>query len=501
MRYLVNSREMKLYDTNTIEHFKMPSIVLMERAALAFVEELNRREVDLTRVLVVCGLGNNGGDGLAIARLLMLEGHSVDVVLPESAGKPSEQNRMQRKILEAYGVAIQNKMPERDDYTLVIDAIFGVGLSRAIEGSYADILTQLNSMKGKKAAVDIASGVSADNGNILGIAFRADITITFAYAKVGQLLWPGNEYSGEVVVKNIGIEEHSWLERKPAVAALEMSDMAELLPVRRSHSNKGTYGKLLIIAGSVNMAGAAVLSARAAYAAGCGLVRVFTPEENRVVIQTAVPEAVLNTYSSKRMDIEALTESIKWADVIVCGPGIGTAETGHSLVKNVLKYAAVPVLFDADALNIIAEDTNMLLRPHTEMIVTPHLGEMSRLTGDLVSYIQNCLIEVAEEFARQYNVVCVLKDEHTVTSVPYSQTYLNLSGNSGMATAGSGDVLSGIIGALMAQGISAEQAAPLGVYLHGLAGDATAAYCGKRGMMASDLIEGLRKLFVSEEYR
>lgn len=512
MRYLVNSREMKLYDNNTTEKYFVPSIVLMERAAVAFVEELKAQKTDLSQILVVCGSGNNGGDGYAIARLLLLAGSKVDVVQAgaqkqtqsgtkkESAAKGTEANLLQKKIWKAYQQEILTEIPEEKTYTAVIDAVFGVGLSRAVEGAYAALLVQMNRCPGKKIAVDIPSGISSDNGAVLGTAFRADITITFAYEKIGTVLWPGNEYAGAVVIKDIGIDERSFCDRKPAVAALTEEDLG-MLPARKSHSNKGTYGKLLVIAGSVGMSGAAYLSAKAAYCCGCGLVRVFTPEENRMILQTQLPEAILTTYAAKKLDVGALTETIGWADAIVCGPGIGTTDTAAQIVKNVLKNASVPMLMDADALNLISADVNVLLRPHTEMIVTPHLGEMSRLSKDSVSYIQNRLIEVAEEFARQYNVICVLKDEHTVTSVPYSQTYLNLSGNAGMATAGSGDVLSGVIGALVAQGIAAETAAPLGVYLHGRAGDVIREKNGAAGLMASDIPEGLKAVFQKEEER
>lgn len=498
MRYIVNSREMKFYDNNTTEKYHVPSIVLMERAAVAFVEALREQEVDLSRVLIVCGNGNNGGDGYAVARLLHLAGCRVDVVAADAkhiqnTAKATEANLLQKKIWQAYDNEILTEISTDTAYTAVIDAVFGVGLSRNIEGDYENVIARMNEIQAMKIALDIASGISADTGSVLGIAFRADLTVTFAFEKIGMILWPGNEYSGKVILKDIGIEEHSFGERRPGVAAVEDRDLANL-PERKGHSNKGTYGKLLVVAGSAGMSGAAYLSAKAAYCTGCGLVRLFTPEENRAVLQAQLPEAIMTTYSSKKLDVAALVEAINWANVIVCGPGIGTNDIAEQLVKTVLKNASVPVLLDADALNIIARDSNVLLRPHTELVVTPHLGEMSRLSGDSVGYIQNHLIEVAEEFARQYNVVCVLKDEHTVTSIPYSQTYLNLSGNSGMATAGSGDVLSGVIGSLMAQGMQAKEAASLGVYLHGRAGDVVAEQVGARGMMASDILEGIRRV-------
>ena len=312
MKYLVDSREMQKYDANTISHFKVPGLLLMERAAIAFVEELHRQNVDLTEVLIVCGSGNNGGDGLAIARLLFLEGHAVTVVYAGNKEHCSESNRVQQDILNAYGISIYMDIPEKINPTLVIDAIFGVGLSRDVTGEYADMLCRMNELSGEKAAVDIASGISADTGAILGTAFRADLTITFAFEKLGSILWPGNEYAGRI------IEEKDF----------------SILPKRKSHSNKGSYGKLLLIAGSVNMAGAAVLSAKAAYATGCGLVRVLTPGENRTILQCSVPEAVLTTYDKTLVPEEpVLREILDWADAIVIGPGLGKEKTSAQILN------------------------------------------------------------------------------------------------------------------------------------------------------------------------
>lgn len=491
MRYLVNSRKMQQYDTNTIEKLHIPGMVLMERAALTFVCEWKKQSVAHEKLLVVCGIGNNGGDGLAIARLLVQEGYEVDTVLVGDRKKSSGQNALQQEIFRAHGNAILDEIPSGDDYTTVIDAIFGVGLSREVTGSYVETIEKLNSLSGKKYAVDLASGVSAENGAILGTAFRADVTITFAYGKIGQYLFPGNEYSGKVIVTEIGIGKESWFGDPPKVAVLERNDL-DWIPKRQGHSNKGTYGKVLVIAGTVNMAGAACLCGRAAYAAGCGLVRILTPEENRLVIQTALPEAILTTYDRKDLDTESLENAMDWADVIVCGPGLGRENVAGQLVEYVIKHARVPLVLDADALNEMAEKKELLSLLPKDTILTPHLGEMSRLTGKSVPEIQKQLFEVAEVFARQYNIVCVLKDEHTVTACPDGTAYLNLSGNHGMATAGSGDVLSGILGSLLAQGMETCMAAPFGVFLHGVSGDEIRGQVGSYGMMASDLIEGIR---------
>ena len=379
MRYLVNGEEMKIYDRNTMETYRVPSPVLMERAALAAAGEIVKRLPKSARVLIVCGSGNNGGDGYAVARLLLQEHCEVTVVCAADTTRQTKENQLQKEIWQAYGGEILSQIPEQGAYDAVVDAVFGVGLSRGVEGGYADLLTRMNELSSFKIALDIPSGISSDNGAVLGTAFRADLTVTFAFEKTGTVLWPGNEYAGEVVVKDIGIDERSFLGRIPAVAAFEDVDLAGL-PARTAHSNKGSFGKLLVIAGSVGMAGAACLCAEAAYICGCGLVRIVTPEENRTILQTKLPEAVLTTYSSAEgLETAGLAEAIGWADAVVCGPGLGTSDVARAIVETVLREAFVPVLLDADALNLIARDTGVLRQVQGEVVVTPHLGEMSRL--------------------------------------------------------------------------------------------------------------------------
>lgn len=512
---------MKQYDENTIKVFGIPSLVLIERAALAAVEELERDSLqENSRILIACGTGNNGADGLVMARLLHLKGHTVQILTVGNRSKATQENKTELGIAEKYGVPILTaenflkRFEQGNDtgttaacavgsFDIVADAVFGVGLSRRIEGDYAQLLECLNELSGKKTAVDIPSGIDADDGSVLGVAFRADLTVTFSYEKVGMRLFPGQSYCGKIVCRSVGIDDRSFLadsERghEPAMAAFTSEDLA-MIPERRPHTNKGSYGKVLVIAGSVNMAGAAIFSARAAYLSGCGLVRVLTPEENRTIIQSTLPEAVLTTYNSKKPEMEAVIAVMQWADVIVCGPGLGTGDAAHKLVHEVLKNAAVPVIMDADALNVISEETDILRKPHTDLIVTPHLGEMARLQGVTVSYIQDHLVESAEEFARTYNLICVLKDARTITAVPYKRTYVNLSGNNGMATGGSGDVLTGVIAGLIAQGTKPELAAPLGVYVHGLAGDEAAETYGRYSLMAQTLLEALPKIFLKKE--
>ena len=421
MRYLVSGKEMKLLDQNTSQVFHVPELVLMEQASMAFVQKLLvLKQNKLSTALIACGSGNNGGDGLAIARLLREQGIFVFVWLAgeEEGHRTSSSYDVQKQICSAYSIPVVQKekvSAGEASYDVVIDALFGTGLSREISGELANDIDVLNQLSGWKVAVDIACG--------------------------------------KVHVDSMGITQESWLDHKPHTAVLEPEDLKKL-PSRMAHTNKGSYGKLLIIAGSVNMSGAACFCAKAAYRMGSGLVRVFTCEQNRLILQTKVPEAVLVTGQENEEE----------------------------------------TLLDADALNIIADQPELLEQAKTDIILTPHPGEMSRLTQKPVSEILTTLEQSAETFAKRFHVICVLKDFHTVTAVSDGMTYVNLSGNNGMATAGSGDVLAGVIGSLLAQGMKAEEAAPLGVYVHGLAGDAAKEKCGVRGMMASDIIEGLKEV-------
>lgn len=497
MEYLLNSKEMKSCDTATIEHFGVPSAVLMERAALSVAEEMLERFSGAESFLIVCGSGNNGGDGLAIARLLFLKGLNVQIAFVGNEAKVSRETALQLSIVRQYGIPVSDEIPEKD-YDVIVDSIFGIGLVRDIEGRYFEIIQQMNEKSGKKVAVDISSGVNANDGRIMGIAFEADLTVSFGFAKVGHILYPGAAYTGELVLKDIGIDTFGFLGQEPSVVTLTKEDLKRL-PVRCAYSNKGTFGKVLVIAGSVNMAGAAYFSAAAAYHTGAGLVRVLTPEENRIIIQTALPEAVLTTYEKDHFDEEQLLECVRWASVIVVGPGIGTGPVSEKMVETVLKFADVPCIVDADGLNLIAKNQFSLSAVKGSLILTPHLGEMSRLCQRSISEIRDTLVSSAGKFAEESGAVVVLKDARTVTAVPDEKIYINQSGNSGMATGGSGDVLTGVIAGLVAQGCEPKEAAPLGVYLHGLVGDEMAGRVGSYSLTASDLIEGVGRVLSAYE--
>lgn len=492
MNILVDSRQMKHCDNNTMQHFGMPSLVLMERAALGVTEEIEKKAQTGSRVLLVCGTGNNGGDGLAVARMLWQKDYAVTVVMPGDWNKASEETVQQMKICKAYGIKIQKEIPE-ENVQVVVDALFGIGLSRELQGDYFEIVKQMNNIDAYKVAVDIPSGIQADTGAVMGIAFQADITVTFAFQKLGLLLYPGAEAAGTVIVKEIGIGRESFLDEKVTSYEAEQKDL-EKVPKRRDYSNKGTFGKVLVAAGHKNMAGAAFLSGKAAYATGAGLVKIMTAEANRTILQQLLPEAVLETYEPEQELEESLKSNMEWADVIVAGPGIGTDETSEKIIKVILENTKVPLILDADGLNIVANHTEWLKERKAPVIITPHLGEMARITKKSIFDIQKQLLQVAREFAERYNVICILKDTRTITALPDGTVFVNTSGNNGMATAGAGDVLTGVLAGLVAQNMEPEAVAPIGVYLHGKGADEIVTQTGTYGMMAQDIIEGVRQV-------
>lgn len=501
MEYLVNSEEMKQYDAYTINEIGIPSLVLMERAALAVVETLISDEFNLQNVAVVCGYGNNGGDGVAVARLLTLKHINVTLFFVGSSENATESTRQQIRIAEKYRVNLSTIPANFTGYTTIVDAIFGVGLSRQVSDDYADVIEKINQSGADILAVDMPSGISADNGEVMAIAVKARQTVSFGYKKIGQILYPGSEYCGAVTVKDIGINDASFDGTLPAVYSYIPSDLPLLTPVRNNYSNKGSFGKVLIIAGSETMSGAAYFSAKAAYRTGAGLVRIYTPEANRSILLTQLPEAILTTYDPAMIDMDALKSALEWAGVIVIGPGMSTETSTKQILKEVLKHAEAPVIIDADGLNVLAKNISLLEHRRQPVIITPHLGEMARLTSKTIEQISTNLIQEARTFALEHKLICVLKDARTVVASEQKQVYVNQSGNNGMATGGAGDVLTGVIAGLIAQQTLPELAATFGVYLHGLAGDRARQNSNEYSMIAEDIIEGLKEVMKSQPAR
>ena len=389
-------------------------------------------------------------------------------------------------------------MPQEDSYSVIIDAVFGVGLSRKVEGRYRQVIEQMNRMRGTKFAVDIPSGLSATTGCILGCAFKADYTVTFQLKKIGLELSQGRTMAGRVIVPDIGISTDSICEDQEIVRTAGKNIYRKMLPDRPEDSNKGTYGRLLVIAGSKGMAGAAYLNAHAAYMTGAGLVRVYTSSDNREILQTLLPEAIITTY--EEYNKEELLSLLTWADGVCIGSGLGMSRLSEKILKTVIEYVKVPCLIDADGLNLLAENKNYLNQmAERRFVITPHMKEMSRLTGTPVEELKADRIQILKDFISRYRITCVLKDSRTLIASEEKGIRMNLTGNSAMAKAGSGDVLAGVISGWMVQGKEAEDAAELGTYIHGLSGDLAKFEKGVYSVMARDLIEYISKALMKLE--
>ena len=506
MEYLVTASEMKECDRNTIEGFGVPSLVLMERAALACAGEIlgafsEERKTQGKRTLIAAGCGNNGGDGFAVGRLLMQEGFPVDFWLIGERSRCSPETETQIAILEKYGCTIMDHMPD-GEYDIIVDAIFGIGLHRAPEGRYAEAVEYINRSGAFVLSVDIPSGIGADTGAVYGCAVRADVTVTFAFSKRGLVLYPGAFYAGRVVTAQIGITQESFYEKKPSAFTFPPG-APPTLPRRDPYGNKGTFGKVLLAAGSRGMAGAAILASSAVLRSGAGMVRVLSGEENRIILQTAVPEAMLSLYGHDGAEagetvISALRKAAGWADVIAAGPGLGTGTEAGELIRLILTETEQPLVLDADGINLLAVDRALLetlCRQREDggrpLILTPHPGELARLTQKSMQEVLADPVSLCQEWAARLHAVLLCKGAATVAANPQGRCYINQSGNSGMATAGSGDVLTGIIAGLLAQGMEPFEAACAGVYLHGLAGDAAAERASEYNVSAGKILEAL----------
>lgn len=492
MRYLPNGNQMKMADSYTIREKGIPSLELMERAAAACVNVIQKKESDLTHICIVCGSGNNGGDGFAIARMFLIKGFKVTAVMVGNPEHCTEEMSYQKEIFEKAGGMTCDKFAA-DEYSIIIDAVFGVGLSREITGKYYEIIQRMNESDGVKVAVDIPSGISADTGAVLGIAFRADYTVTFQREKLGLVLYPGREYAGELTTVDIGISEEPFGRDSTVAYTLELDDYKKMLPRRRPDSNKGSYGRILIIAGSLGMSGAACLNGLAAYRTGAGLVQIYTDKENRIILQTQLPEAIIRTYDC--YNEEKLIKLLKWASVICIGSGIGTDERAQKILQTTLKNAEVPCVIDADGLNLMAENKELLeIVKDKNVMLTPHMKEFARLTGKEVSDIRADRLKALQKFVEEYRVTCVLKDSRTIILSSGERACVNLSGCFAMAKAGAGDVLAGMAAGLLGQGLSVNDAAVLAVYLHGCAGEYAKEKYGSHSVLAREIADAVGKV-------
>ncbi len=510
---ILTAAQMKACDTYTIDALGVPSRTLMERAAHKAVEALIARP-DLFpegKVLLLCGGGNNGGDGFAMARFLTEEyGWETAVIYTgyfTDEGTP-DVSRMSLECRRQYELTVKTDIPilpmsaaktTMERATAVVDAVFGIGLDRPVEGEIAHLLAAVSQSGLPVLAVDIPSGIHADTGAMMGTALPAKLTVTMQALKAGLLLYPGADFSGEIAVVELGISlapaEH------PYACLADESLLRRVLPPRARRSHKGTYGRVTLLCGSEGMSGAAVLTTRATLRSGAGLAEVLTPEANRLIMQTTVPEAIVTVRSTPAV----VEKTVRMADCMVIGCGLGISEEARESLRTTLNTlptdGSVPVVLDADGLNLLAanEDlwqTNLLSSPDKQVVFTPHPAEMSRLCGLSVSEILRDLPGAAFTYAREKGITVVLKDAHTVIASPDGTLYICAAGNAGLAKGGSGDVLAGVIASLLTQNrsnlgkeVTVTEVAAAGVYLHAAAADLTADSIGEYGMLATDVIE------------
>ena len=489
MKKILTAEQMKRCDAFAIDSLGISSRTLMSRAAKACVDSLDG--FDLSRVCVICGAGNNGGDGMAIADILCARNVDVTVVFvgDEARCTPESAYRLERlRDLCVPVVDFASASSVLQSATTIVDALFGIGLTRPAAGESAQIIASANDSPAAIISVDVPSGLYADGGAIAGEAIRARRTVAIQNMKPCHVLYPAALNCGEVRVADIGIPD-SVIECDDPILFVTDDDIS-LIADRAEYSHKGTFGRVLVIAGCEGMAGAAYLCALAAYRSGAGLVEVFTVEANRGIIQTLLPEAIVTTYGDGDLN-EKIEKSLSRSSAAVIGPGLGMSELSRRVTRLSLDFAACPLVIDADALNIIAKEKLALPR-RADVAVTPHLAEMSRLADKPVSDIAADLVGAARRFAAENGVVCVLKDAHTVVCGG-GRVFVNLAGCSAMAKGGSGDVLTGIIAALAASGVDMTTAAALGCHLHGRAGERAAALHGLHGVLARDIANEVRR--------
>ncbi|KPU43404.1 bifunctional NAD(P)H-hydrate repair enzyme Nnr [Oxobacter pfennigii] len=501
---IADSKEMKAIDNYAIQNFGIPGIVLMENAAIKVAKHVLGAIFRLKgkRITLICGKGNNGGDGFAVARLLYVSGIKIDVYLIGNDKDIKGDALINYKILNNIGLKVtsidaQNLAELYDNLKscdIIIDAILGTGTRGEVTGLYKKSIDLINGSQAYVISVDIPSGIDADTGKILGTAVRADKTVTFVIPKIGLYTYPGAAFTGEIAVEDISIPCEAIEKQNISVNLLTPEYIKGLLPVRRKDTNKGSYGRAVIIGGSENMMGAPAMSGLAALKSGAGIVEVCVPQSIKERVAPVLMEAIVHGLDEKDgtislSSLDKIKNIIKKASSLSIGPGISKSDDLKKLLFSLIEFSDIPLIIDADGLNILSEDTSILRKAKGQIIITPHPGEMSRLIGKSIDYIQINRTECAREFSSIYNVITLLKGTNTIIAQPSGEVYINPTGNPGMAKGGSGDVLTGIISSFAAMGLKPIGAVNAGVYIHGLAGDLASKELGEYGMKAGDIIE------------
>lgn len=489
MDRLVSAEKMRTLEKKVFS-LGIDSFAVMEKAAMRIFDEVKKRISPSSKVLVICGRGNNGGDGLAVARMLEMDGFDVSICLPfgESVTADAIKNF---EIAKKLGIAI-TEGGDFCGFDVIIDALLGTGLSKNVE---SDIPDTINESGAFVISADIPSGISSDTGAVMGNAVKADLTVALAFKKFGHSVYPGKEYCGEIVVADIGIPFDS----ESDTFETDEDFVRQILVPAKTDAHKGDMGRLCVVAGSKGMTGAATLCCEGALKSGVGLVTLFTPENLNEIYEKKLTEAMtLPLECEDFIDAGKLmeyTDRLTLANAVIIGPGIGRDCRAEEIIEFIFKNK-IPAVIDADGINALAANINILRGVKGDVVLTPHIGEFSRLTGLSTQEILADRLSLARKFAAEYGVTLVLKGAGTVIALPDGRAFINHSGNCGMATGGSGDVLAGITGAFLARGISAHMSAVAATYIHGLAGDIARETQGETSMLPTDIVNCLHSAFL-----
>ncbi len=506
---VINSEEMRKFDRSAIEDVGIPGLILMENAGRSIVDAIKKKYgcVDKKKFLIVCGKGNNGGDGFVVARHLYNLGASVNVVILGShknlkgdaltnykiISKIISRNKPNKNLLlQEYKGLKQLKAFQKVDF--IVDAIFGTGFSGKLEKYYEEIINWMNSINVPKISIDIPTGVNSDTGAVASVAVKSDLTVTMGMKKNGLVVGNSVNYINDLKIADISLPRYFYESSQFQTYEVEPSDIVQSLPKRLKTSHKYTVGKVLVIGGSVGYTGAAALASNSALKSGAGAVILATHESVYPILAKKLTEVMVNSLG--RMEegkitpesYQKLNKLIDWANILVIGCGISLKSESVELVNKILLEVDKPLVVDADALTIISENISILRKKKSKnVIITPHIGEFARLTKLAPSEIELNKLKIGHSFSKEYKLTLVLKGAPTLTFSSDGYTFINSTGNPGMATAGAGDVLAGIIGGLWAQGMAEIEAAYSGVFIHGFAGDIAKQKLGERSVLASDI--------------
>ncbi|WP_378956124.1 NAD(P)H-hydrate dehydratase [Pelosinus sp. sgz500959] len=503
----VTSAEIRSIDQRAIEEYGIPSVALMENAGNEVVSQIERIMGNLynKRVSIFAGKGNNGGDGYVVARHLYNQGAKVKVFLIGNKANVTGDALINLQIISYMGIDVIEVANESDwdkvkiamTFTdCLVDALVGTGFTGQLSGHMAQVVESLNKINKVVIAIDLPSGVDADTGQISGVAVKADHTITFSLPKQGLLLYPGASYAGDVTVADIGIPRTLLIDEKIKQNIITNTIVKSMFPKRNPDVHKGSCGKVLIVAGSKGMTGAAALTSNAAVRAGAGLVVLGIAESLHDIMEAKLTEVMtkpLPEVAAGIMGQGAISDIKEMAlrnDIVAIGPGLGRHVDTMTAIRQIIKTVEKPLVIDADALYALIGHTDILTETKAVPVLTPHSGEMARLVGLTVDEVNQDRIYITRQAAIEWGSIIILKGARTLVAFPDGEVYININGNAGMATGGTGDVLTGVIAALIAQGLSSHEAALVGVYIHGLAGDIVARN-GMIGVAASDLIQAL----------